>query len=65
MDTAALQHPQEGDRLRELTPEEMALYREFAEHGPLRSSQLYAREDRQCRAATLDALLDAGLVSSR
>ncbi|MFD0268811.1 LuxR C-terminal-related transcriptional regulator [Streptomyces sp. NPDC127106] len=62
MDTAALQRPQDRDRLRELTPEEMALYREFAEHGPLRGSQLYARADRRCGAATLDALLDAGLV---
>ncbi|MFF1556196.1 LuxR C-terminal-related transcriptional regulator [Streptomyces sp. NPDC058279] len=62
METAALQRPQDRDRPRELTAEEMNLYREFAEQGPLRTSQLLTRDAPDSYPRTLEALLAAGLV---
>ncbi|MFE0601940.1 LuxR C-terminal-related transcriptional regulator [Streptomyces sp. NPDC058892] len=48
--------PQDRDRPRELTPEEIDLYREFAEHGPLQSDQVLTR------SRSLDVLVSSGLV---
>ncbi|MEW2418279.1 LuxR C-terminal-related transcriptional regulator [Streptomyces sp. NPDC046866] len=62
METAALQRPHDRDRPRELTAEEMALYRKFAEHGPLRGSELLFGANSDTCARTLEALLAAGLV---
>lgn len=62
METAALQRPQDRDRPRELTSEEMDLYRECAEHGPLRADRLLAGADSDACARALEALLAAGLV---
>ncbi|MEU3777778.1 helix-turn-helix transcriptional regulator [Streptomyces sp. NPDC032472] len=62
MDTAALQRPTDRERPRELTPEEMDLYREFAEQGPLDVSRILTREEPEAHARALESLLAAGLV---
>ncbi|MFB6613805.1 LuxR C-terminal-related transcriptional regulator [Streptomyces sp. NPDC056367] len=62
METGRLQRPQDRDRPRGLTSEEMDLYREFAEHGPLRRSRLSAREAPESCLMALEGLLAAGLV---
>ncbi|AWZ08061.1 MULTISPECIES: helix-turn-helix transcriptional regulator [unclassified Streptomyces] len=65
MKRAALKRPQDRDRPRELTPEEMDLYREFAEQGPLQSSQVLTRAEPETAAHaldTLDTLVSTGLV---
>ncbi|MFI9064333.1 LuxR C-terminal-related transcriptional regulator [Streptomyces sp. NPDC053429] len=62
METAALQRPQDRDRPRELTAEEMDLYREFAEQGPLRTSQLFTRSTPGSSPRTLESLIATGLV---
>ncbi|MFD7553271.1 MULTISPECIES: LuxR C-terminal-related transcriptional regulator [unclassified Streptomyces] len=62
MDTVRLQRPQDRHRPRGLTSAEMGLYREFAEHGPLRRSRLSAREDPDAVMRALEGLLANGLV---
>ncbi|MFE2327588.1 LuxR C-terminal-related transcriptional regulator [Streptomyces sp. NPDC059385] len=62
MDTVTLQRPQDRHRPRGLTSAEMDLYREFAEHGPLRRSRLSAREHPDTFLRALDGLLANGLV---
>ncbi|MFZ3474305.1 LuxR C-terminal-related transcriptional regulator [Streptomyces sp. 4.24] len=62
MKRAAPKRPQDRDRPRELTPEEMDLYREFAEQGPLQSSQVLTRAEPETAAHALDALVSTGLV---
>lgn len=62
MKPGAPKRPQDRDRPRELTSEEMALYREIAEHGPLQGSQVRARAEPAAMARTLDALVSRGLV---
>ncbi|MFD7912423.1 LuxR C-terminal-related transcriptional regulator [Streptomyces sp. NPDC059752] len=62
MKQGAPKRPQDRDRPRELTSEEMDLYREFAEHGPLQGSQVLARAEPAAMVRTLDALVSSGLV---
>ncbi|MET9686916.1 helix-turn-helix transcriptional regulator [Streptomyces sp. NPDC006514] len=62
MKPGAPKRPQDPDRPRELTSEEMDLYREFAEHGPLQGTQVLARAEPDAMARSLDALVASGLV---
>ncbi|MFJ8015729.1 LuxR C-terminal-related transcriptional regulator [Streptomyces sp. NPDC096339] len=62
METVTLQRTQDRARPRGLTSAEMGLYREFAEHGPLRRSRLLAREAPDTLVRALDGLLANGLV---
>ncbi|MEV7510388.1 LuxR C-terminal-related transcriptional regulator [Streptomyces sp. NPDC091201] len=65
MEPAAPQRTQDRDQPRELAPEEMDLYRELAEHGPLRTGRVLdgpAPGDRPRTLDALDSLVARGLV---